>query len=98
VKPAEVMERDIAQFLELKGTIAGDGGSGFAIVEEKGTQRQSLVRVGDVVAGAKVLRVLRHSADFLLDGRERTLTIVEAPQPLLPQSTGSAPVGLAPPR
>jgi type II secretory pathway component PulC len=88
----EVVQRDISLFLELKGTIAGDENKGFAIVEEKGNQRQRLVKVGDVVAGAKVIRIQRNSVDFLMDNQERTLKIVETVRPFFQPAASRAPI------
>ena len=83
-KQTEVVQRDISLFVELKGIIAGDENKGYAIVEEKGNQKQRLLKAGDVVAGAKVIRIQRNSVDFLIDNQERTLKIVEAAKPFFP--------------
>lgn len=83
-KQADRVQRDVSLFIELKGTIAGEENKGYAIVEEKGTQKQRLLKAGDVVAGAKVLRIRRNSVDFLIDSQETTLRIVEAAKPFSP--------------
>ena len=65
---------------------------GFAIVEEKGTQKQRLVKAGDVVAGAKVIRIKRNAIDLLVDDQERTLKMVETKEgPILPPPAVAAP-------
>jgi general secretion pathway protein C len=95
-------QQDIALLIDLKGTVAGDGKYGFAIVEEKGTRKQRLVKAGDVIAGAKVVRIKRNAVDILVDNQERTLKIAETKEaPILPQpaavaSAQPAPSGPAP--
>lgn len=69
---------DVLTLYELRGTVAGDGKTGFAIVEEKATHKQRMVKIGDVLSGAKVIRVRRSALDLLADGQERTLKMVEA--------------------
>ena len=39
-------QQDIALLIDLKGTVAGGAKYGFAIIEEKGTRKQRLVKVG----------------------------------------------------
>ncbi len=82
-------QQDIALLIELKGTVAGEGKYGFAIIEEKGTRKQRLVKAGDIVAGAKVVRIKRNAVDFLVEDQERTLKIVETKEaPILPPPPG----------
>ena len=90
---AAVQQRDIDQLIELKGTVAGEGKYGFAIVEEKGTRKQKLVKSGDIISGAKVVRIKRNAVDFLVGDQVLTLKIVETKEePILPsvQSAVSA--------
>jgi general secretion pathway protein C len=82
----QVQQQDIALLIDLRGTVAGDSKYGFAIVEEKGTRKQRLVKAGDVIAGAKVVRVKRNAMDILVEDQERTLKIAETREaPILPQ-------------
>jgi len=91
-KQAAAVQQDIALTIDLRGTVAGDAPYGFAVIEEKATRKQRLVKAGDVVAGAKVVRVRRNALDLLVDGQERVLKMVETKEaPILP----SAPVGVA---
>jgi general secretion pathway protein C len=77
-KQAAVMQqRDIDQLIELRGTVAGEGKYGFAVVEEKGTRKQKLVKSGDILSGAKVVRIKRNAVDFLVGDQVLTLKIVE---------------------
>lgn len=88
-----VQQRSIEQLIELKGTVAGEGKFGFAIVEEKGTRKQQLVKSGDILSGGKVVRIRRNAVDFLVGDQVVTLKIVEAKEDsILPpaQSTASA--------
>ena len=57
VKAAETPP--ISSLIELKGTVAGDAKVGFAIMEEKAKKKQVLVKVGNTIAGATVLKIMR---------------------------------------
>ncbi len=90
---AAVPQRDIDQLIELKGTVAGEGKYGFAIVEEKGSHKQKLVKLGDTLSGAKVVRIKRSAVDFLVGDQVLTLKIVESKEePILPSAPSTAPV------
>lgn len=96
-------QQDVALLVDLRGTVAGDGKTGFAIVEEKGTRKQRLVKVGDAIAGAKLVRIKRNAVDVLIDGQERTLKMLETKEaPILPHSasvpSAAGPAGAAVPR
>jgi general secretion pathway protein C len=98
---AAMPQQDVALLIELKGTIAGDAQYGFAIIEEKGTRKQRLVKPGDLVEGAKVVRIKRNAIDLLVGDQTRTLKISETTEgPILPpvrgvqaQMTSPAPAG-----
>ncbi|MBU0653142.1 MAG: PDZ domain-containing protein [Proteobacteria bacterium] len=78
-------QQDIALLFDVRGTVAGEGKYGFAVIEEKGTRKQRLVKAGDVVAAAKVIRIKRNAVDFLVEGQERTLKMAEMKEaPILP--------------
>jgi len=84
--------QDVALLIDLRGTVAGGPKYGFAVIEEKGTKKQRLVKAGDLVAGAKVIRVSRNAIDLLVNGQERTLKMVETKEgPIVP------PQGVRPP-
>ena len=88
-----MQQRDIDQLIELKGTVAGEGKYGFAIVEEKGSRKQKLVKLGDVLSGAKVVRIKRSAVDFLVGDQVLTLKIVESKEePILPPAQSAASV------
>ncbi len=89
---AAVQQREIDQLIELKGTVAGEGKYGFAIVEEKGTRKQKLVKTGDILSGAKVARIKRNAVDFLVGDQVLTLKIVEThEEPILPSARSAVP-------
>jgi len=92
-------QQDIELLFDIKGTVAGEGKFGFAIIEEKGTRKQRLVKAGDVVAGAKVIRIKRNAVVVLVKNRERTLKIAETKEaPIFqPPQGGTASTGPPPP-
>jgi general secretion pathway protein C len=98
-KQAGPVRQDIALLLDLKGTVAGETKYDFAIIEEKGTRKQRLVRVGDVIAGAKVVRIKRNAVDLLVEDQERTLRIAETkeasilPPPVAGAAAPAVPTG-----
>lgn len=76
---------DITQLLTLKGTVAGDSRYGFAIIEEKGKDKQLLCKVGVTVLGAQVAKIDRNAVILKTADRELTLKMAERPlSPLLP--------------
>jgi len=81
---AAVPQQDIALLIDLRGTVAGGARYGFAIIEEKGTRKQRLVKVGDVVTGAKVVRIRRNAIDLLVNDQESTLEMLETKKGPIP--------------
>jgi general secretion pathway protein C len=90
-KPTTPAKQDVAILIDLKGTVAGGSGYGFAIVEDKKTKKQSLVKTGDLLAGGKVVRINRNSIDLLVDNQERNVKMAESKEsPILPPPPGGA--------
>ncbi len=91
--------QDAALLVELKGTVAGGAKFGFAVVEEKATRKQRLVKVGDLIGGAKVARIERNAIAVLFNDQERILKIVETHEgPIVPRPPAApAPAAPAPP-
>ncbi|MBN2438762.1 MAG: PDZ domain-containing protein [Deltaproteobacteria bacterium] len=86
---ATPQQQDVALLIDLRGTVAGGPGYGFAIVEEKGTKQQRLVKAGDLIDGAKVVRINRNTIDLLVGDQERTLKMAEMSEgPILPPLRG----------
>jgi general secretion pathway protein C len=83
---------------ELKGTVAGGTSFGFAIIEEKGTNKQILRRLGDMVGQARLIKISRNTAVLRSAGRDITLKIKEAPDGSLfsrsPEAGSSSPSSL----
>ncbi len=76
---------DLSMLLAVKGTIAGTGKDGFAVIEEKGKNKQTLYKVGDVVAGAKIIQITRNTVVFQISGKEMVLKMAETKEaPILP--------------
>jgi general secretion pathway protein C len=86
---------DIATTLEVRGTVAGDSRHGFAVIEEKTHKRQKLYKVGDMVSGVKVIRIMRNAVAFMVNDQERILRIPETTEKaVLPAGTASVPASL----
>jgi len=63
----------LSTLLELRGTVAGSGKLSFAVIEEKGKNKQGLYRVGDKIAGATLIRVMRDQVALKSNEREEIL-------------------------
>ena len=90
-------QQDVALLIDLRGTVAGGPKYGFAIVEDKGTRKQRLVKAGDLIAGARVVRINRNAIDILINGQERTIKIVETNEGAIVSPLPRAPVVPPPP-
>ncbi|MHB8829784.1 MAG: type II secretion system protein N [Syntrophales bacterium] len=89
-------QQDIALLFDLRGTVAGDAKRGFAVIEEKSSHKQRLVKIGDVISGARVLRIKRNALDVLVNDQERTLKMTDKTEaPVLP-AAGGQPLPAAP--
>jgi general secretion pathway protein C len=72
---------------DLKGTIAGDTSFGYAVMEERGKNKQILCRLGDMVGSAKLIKISRNMVVLRSGNRDITLRIKETPErPLLSNS------------
>jgi general secretion pathway protein C len=87
---AAMPQQDIALLIDLKGTVAGGAKYGFAIIEEKRTRKQRLVKVGDAVSGAKVVRIRRNAIDLLVNDQESTLEMLEMKKEPIPAPSKAA--------
>jgi len=63
----------LSSMLDLRGTVAGEGKYGFAVIAEKGKNKQSLVKIGNQIAGATLLRVMRDQVVFRYMDKEEIL-------------------------
>jgi len=59
--------------LDLYGTIAGEDGKGYAIIEERDKKRQRLYKVGDKVGGATIVRIARNAVVLRMGDRDQVL-------------------------
>lgn len=88
-KPAP--QPDITLLFDLRGTVAGDAKHGFAVIEDKGSKKQKLVKIGDVISGARIVRIKRNALDVLINDQERTLKMAEKTEaPIVPPATAGA--------
>lgn len=63
--------------LALLGTVADDTGGGFAVIEEKDKKKQDLYRTGDMVASARVYRILRGVVVLRVGNEDEVLSMEE---------------------
>ncbi|MEA3486805.1 MAG: type II secretion system protein N [Thermodesulfobacteriota bacterium] len=61
--------------LVLLGTVYGIGKLDCAVIEEKANNKQSLFRVGDAVASATLIRIMRGMVVLHVDGRDEVLAM-----------------------
>ncbi len=59
--------------LDLYGTIAGEDGKGYAIIEERDKKRQRLYKVGDKVSGATIVKIMRNAVVLRLGEKDQVL-------------------------
>jgi type II secretion system protein C len=59
--------------LDLYGTIAGEDGKGYAIIEERDKKRQRLYTVGDKVSGATIVKIMRNAVVLRLGEKDQVL-------------------------
>ncbi len=59
--------------LDLYGTIAGEDGRGYAIIEERDKKKQRLYKVGDKVAGATIVKIMRNAVVLRMGERDQVL-------------------------
>ena len=63
--------------LKLWGTVTGDEAGAYAVIEETGTRKQNLYRVGDTVQQATVKIILRERVVINVEGKDEVLEIEE---------------------
>ncbi len=83
---------------DLKGTIAVDQSMGYAIVEEKGKDKQKLYRLGEMIGSARLIRITRNTAVLKSGDKEFVMKIKEVAEgPLMGRSLqpGGAGSGIA---
>ena len=87
---------DIAQILEVRGTVAGDARYGFAVIENKAEKKQRLYKVGDNLSGARIVRIMRNAIVLQINGEEQILKVPETSEKsILPPGSPSGPSPVA---
>lgn len=61
--------------LKLWGTVTGQAGSSYAVIEETGNRKQNLFRVGDEIQNATVKAIHREKVVLDVDGRDEVLAM-----------------------
>jgi Type II secretory pathway, component PulC len=76
--------------IDLKGTVAGNSSFGYIFIEERGSHKQKLYRIGDNIGSAKLIKITRNTATLRSEGREITLKVKSTIEgSLLPNSPNS---------
>ena len=63
--------------LALLGTVAGNGELDFAVIEETDKKKQGLFRIGDTIAGATVVKIMRRMVILRVEDRDEVLKMKE---------------------
>lgn len=84
-------EQKAADF-DLKGTVACNSSFGFIFIEERGSKKQKLYRLGDMIGSSKLVKITRNTATLRNGDRDTILKVKETVEgQLLPDSpAGSA--------
>jgi general secretion pathway protein C len=76
--------------IDLKGTVACNSSFGYIFIEERGSHKQKLYRIGDNIGSAKLIKITRNTATLRSEGREITLKVKSTIEgSLLPDSPNS---------
>ncbi len=67
-------EQQVIDF-DLKGTVAYDSSYGFIFVEEHGSKKQKLYRLGDMIGSSKLVKITRNTATLRSGSGERVLKV-----------------------
>ncbi len=63
--------------LELIGTVSGTGDFDYAVIEEKKKRKQDLFKVGDTVADATIIKILKGKVILRISGKDEVLLMKE---------------------
>ncbi len=68
--------------VRLRGTAVRSQGDSFAVIEDRGTRKEDLYRVGDIILGeAKLIQILEDRVVLLREGRKETLELFAEEEP-----------------
>ena len=88
---------EIAEF-DLKGTIAGSDSFGYIIIEERGSKKQRLYRLGAMIGSSKLVSISRNTATINRGGRDVVVRIKQTPEEPLLSSPRAAREGISRPQ
>jgi len=76
-KTSRAQEKPVLSSLALKllGTVVNESGSSWAVIQDLATDRQDMVGVGSVVAGARVISIGKDRGVLSVNGREEVLLL-----------------------
>jgi len=92
--PAEPAPVAVESTHRLVGTVAGGGDFGFAVLEEKGNNAQSLYRIGDLLpGGAQLVAIERYAVVIQVGTATQRLAVQEDLPPATPAGGPTAAAG-----
>lgn len=72
---------------DLKGTVACSSSFGYIFIEEHGSNKQKLYKLGDMIGSSKLVQITRNTATLRSGGKDTTIKIKATIEgPLLPDS------------
>jgi general secretion pathway protein C len=74
--------------LKLVGTVVGSGDHTYAVIEDLGTKKQELYRLGDLIKEAKLVEIARNRVVLEHRGRREELLSFEKPDAAPPPPSG----------
>lgn len=60
---------------DLRGTVACNSSVGFIFIEERGSKKQKLYRLGDMIGSSKLIKITRNTATLRSGDRDVTLKV-----------------------
>jgi general secretion pathway protein C len=60
---------------DLKGTIAGSSSFGYIFIEEHGSNKQKLYKLGDMIGSSKLVKITRNTATLRSGGKDTTVKV-----------------------
>lgn len=76
---------------DLRGTVAYNTSLGYIFIEEHGSKKQKLYRLGDMIGSSKLVKITRNTATLRSGGRDTTIKVKATIEgQLLPDSPNSS--------
>jgi general secretion pathway protein C len=60
---------------DLKGTVASSSSFGYVFIEEHGSNKQKLYRLGDMIGSSKLVKITRNTATLRNGGQDTTIKV-----------------------